>query len=166
MTRLFCHDNLTSTERPPAAYHHSSSMARTVLDAEQLLEDERRRAWRGWRALDGSMLARRLASTTCATSTTSLSCRLDERVGRTRASGYSRATKVYVVQTVTEGRRALRAHDHRPWRPRPRPDLRQRHHRVCRRAVGPRWITIDTSRVALALARTRLMSAVPVLPAG
>ena len=32
---------------------------------------------------------------------------------------------------------------------------------------GRRWITIDTSRVALALARTRLMAAqVPVLPAG
>ena len=32
---------------------------------------------------------------------------------------------------------------------------------------GRRWITIDTSRVALALARTRLMAAkFPVLPAG
>ena len=32
---------------------------------------------------------------------------------------------------------------------------------------GRRWITIDTSRVALALARTRLMAArYPVLPAG
>ena len=33
--------------------------------------------------------------------------------------------------------RALRPHDHRPRRPGPRPDLRQRHDGLCRRAVGP-----------------------------
>ena len=36
-----------------------------------------------------------------------------------------------------EGRRAMHAHDHRPRRPRPRPDLWLRHDRVRRRAVGP-----------------------------
>ena len=45
--------------------------------------------------------------------------------------------KVYVVQTIDESRRALPPHDHRPRRPGARPDLRQRHDGLCRRAVGP-----------------------------
>ena len=36
-----------------------------------------------------------------------------------------------------EGRRALHPDDHRPRRPRARPDLRLRHHRLRRRAMGP-----------------------------
>ena len=67
--------------------------------------------------------------------------------------------KSYVVQTIDEGHRALPPDDHRPRRPRARPDLRQRHHGLCRRAVGPALDHLDTSRVALALARTRLMAA-------
>ena len=46
-----------------------------------------------------------------------------------------------------------------PGRPGPRSDLRFRHDSLRRRAVGRRWITIDTSRVALALARQRIMGA-------
>ena len=36
-----------------------------------------------------------------------------------------------------QGHRALHAHDHRPRRPGPRPDVRHRHDRLRRRAVGP-----------------------------
>ena len=45
--------------------------------------------------------------------------------------------KIYVVQTDHQGHRTLHAHDHRPRRPGARPDLRQRHDRLRRRAVGP-----------------------------
>ena len=56
-------------------------------------------------------------------------------------------------------RSALHPDDHRPGRSRSRPHLRLWYHRLRRRAVGTTWITCDTSRVALALARTRLMGA-------
>ena len=46
-----------------------------------------------------------------------------------------------------------------PWRPRPRPHLRFRHTAYVAEQWGRRWITIDTSRVALALARARVMGA-------
>ena len=36
-----------------------------------------------------------------------------------------------------KGRGALHPHDHRPRRPRARPDLRLRHHGLCRRTMGP-----------------------------
>ena len=60
----------------------------------------------------------------------------------------------------SQGDRALPPHDHRPRRPRPRPDLRQRHDGLRRRAVGP---AVDhdrhQSRVALSIARQRLLTA-------
>jgi hypothetical protein len=45
--------------------------------------------------------------------------------------------------------RTLHPDGHRPRRPRARPDLRFRHHRHVAEQWGRRWITIDTSRVAL-----------------
>ena len=53
----------------------------------------------------------------------------------------------------------MHAHDHRPRRPRPRPDVRSGTTAYVAEQWGRRWITIDTSRVALALARQRLMGA-------
>ncbi len=44
--------------------------------------------------------------------------------------------KIYVVQTRTHGCRALHSDDHRPRRSRARSDLRLRHDRLCRRAMG------------------------------
>ena len=49
----------------------------------------------------------------------------------------SRDPKIYVVQTSTKVSRTLHPHDHRPRRPRARSDLRLRHDRLRRRAVGP-----------------------------
>src|SRR5690606_18535159 len=54
-------------------------------------------------------------------------------------------------------RTALRLDDHRPRRPRPRPNVRLRTTAYVAEQWGRRWITIDTSRVALALARARIM---------
>ncbi len=48
---------------------------------------------------------------------------------------------------------------HRPRRPRARPDLRSGTTAYVAEQWGRRWITIDTSRVALALARARIMGA-------
>ena len=45
-------------------------------------------------------------------------------------------TKIYVVQTSARCR-TLHPDGHRSRRPRPRSDLRLRHHRLCRRAMGP-----------------------------
>ena len=45
--------------------------------------------------------------------------------------------KLYAVQTGTPLSRALPPHDHRPRRPGPGPHLRFRHHRLCRRTMGP-----------------------------
>ena len=61
---------------------------------------------------------------------------IDNICGRYR-TGRLRRRKVYVVQTVDKGHRALHPHGHRPRRPRARPDLRFRHHRLRRRAMGP-----------------------------
>ena len=65
-----------------------------------------------------------------------------------------------------EGHRALPAHDHRSRRPRPRPDLRLRHDRLRRRAVGP---ALDHDRHEPRRARPRALAPdgreVPVLPA-
>ena len=65
-----------------------------------------------------------------------------------------------------QGRRALPPDDDRPWRPRLDPTCGSGTTAYVAEQWGRRWITIDTSRVALALARTRLMAArFPVLPA-
>ena len=78
-----------------------------------------------------------------------------------------RGREVYVVQTAPKVIRTLHPDGHRPRRPRARPNLRFRHHRHVAEQWGRRWITIDTSRVALALARARIMGArYLVLPAG
>ena len=64
-----------------------------------------------------------------------------------------------------EGHRALPPHDHRSRRPRPRPDLRLRHDRLRRRAVGP---ALDHDRHQPRRARARPVAPdgreVPVLP--
>ncbi len=57
-----------------------------------------------------------------------------------------------------QDRRALRRDAHGARRPRARSDVRVRHNRVRAEKLGRRWITIDTSRVALALARERLLT--------
>ena len=90
---------------------------------------------------------------------------LNERLGR-HGQRVRRRDKVYVVQTSDQGRRALPADDHRPWRPRARPDLRLWHDRLRRRAVGP---ALDHDRHVARRARARAHAAdgraVPVLPA-
>ena len=60
--------------------------------------------------------------------------------------------KIYVVQTQREDRPALHPDDHRPRRPRPRPDMRLRHHGDRRRAVGP---PLDHHRHLARCARAR-----------
>ena len=68
------------------------------------------------------------------------------------------ADKIYVVQTnVKVIERCLLMSPIR--RSRPRPNLRIWYHGLRGRTMGRRWITVDTSRVALALARQRLMGA-------
>ena len=64
-----------------------------------------------------------------------------------------------LFKRVAKVDRALHPHDHRPRRPRARSHLRLRHHAYVAEQWGRRWITIDTSRVALALARARIMGA-------
>ena len=74
--------------------------------------------------------------------------------------------KLYVVQTNPTVDRALHPDDHRPRRPRPRPDLRQRHDGLRRRAVGP---ALDHDRheprAARACAAAAAHGDLPVLPA-
>ncbi len=67
--------------------------------------------------------------------------------------------KLYTVQTNSKSHRTMPPYDHRPRRPGARPHLRQRYHCLCGRAMGAALDHHDTSRVALALARTRLMAA-------
>ena len=55
--------------------------------------------------------------------------------------------------------RTLHPHDHRPRRSRPRPTCGSGTTAYVAEQWGRRWITIDTSRVALALARARIMGA-------
>ena len=77
--------------------------------------------------------------------------------GRTRGkSVYDE--KIYVVQTGNS-RRTLHLDGHRSRRSCARSDLRLRHDGHVAEQWGRRWITIDTSRVALALARARVMGA-------
>ena len=61
---------------------------------------------------------------------------------------------------LPEGRGALHLDDDRPGRPGLRPHLRIRDDRICRREAGRRWVTCDTSRVAINVTRQRLLSAV------
>ena len=49
--------------------------------------------------------------------------------------------KIYVVQTQHQGHRALPPHDHRPRRPRPRPDVRLGTTAYVAEQWGRRWIT-------------------------
>ena len=64
------------------------------------------------------------------------------------------------MQTPTSVIETLHPNDYRPGRPGAGPHLRLRHHRLrTAEQWGRRWITIDTSRVALALARARIMGA-------
>ena len=56
--------------------------------------------------------------------------------GWTRHRGFGRR-QIYVVADHRECRRTLHSDGYRSRRPRARPDLRLRHHRHCRRAVGP-----------------------------
>ena len=76
------------------------------------------------------------------------------------------ADKFYVVQTASKGCRTLHAHDHRSGRPRPRSNLRFRHHRLRRRTVGP---ALDHHRYIPSSTRTRPRPhhgcALPILPA-
>ena len=73
--------------------------------------------------------------------------------GVTHSFGAFARDKVYVVQTTARSNRTLHSDDHRPRRPGARPHLRLRHIAYVAEQWGRRWITIDTSRVALALAR-------------
>ena len=80
--------------------------------------------------------------------------------GTTRSRRASRTDKIYVVQTNTQGRRAVHADD----APIPGdlvldPTCGSGTTAYVAEQWGRRWITIDTSRVALALARQRLMGA-------
>ena len=49
----------------------------------------------------------------------------------------SRRQRSMLFRPATKVDRALHPHGHRPRRPRARSDLRLRHHRLCRRAMGP-----------------------------
>ena len=59
----------------------------------------------------------------------------------------------------TPGRRAMPTHDHRPRRLGARPDVRIGTTAYVAEQWGRRWITCDTSRVAITLAKQRLMTA-------
>ena len=62
---------------------------------------------------------------------------VEQHVGLTLSARIQSDPKLYVVQTLRQSRPALHPDDHRPWRPRARPDLRLRHDRLRRRAMGP-----------------------------
>ena len=67
---------------------------------------------------------------------------------------------IYVVQTNARVIERCVSHDHRPRRPSARPHVRLGHYGLCvAEQWGRRWITIDTSRVAVALARQRILTA-------
>ena len=84
----------------------------------------------------------------------------DECLARRGRSPKSIGPKGICSSDSDRSNKTLHPDDHRSRRPCPRPHLRLGHHRLRRRAVGRRrWITIDTSRVALALARARIMGA-------
>ena len=125
-------DNLTS--RHPATRPFPFILTARLYRPRRALEDHARMAWIAWRAARRLIGDRRTLYATFGFSTTS-------RVSRhqlwddTVTSGFG-DPKVYVVQTQRQGRRALPADDHRPRRPRPRPDLRLRHDRIRRRAMG------------------------------
>ena len=68
--------------------------------------------------------------------------------------------KIYVVQTsANDVISTLHPHGHRSRRPRSRPTCGSGTTAYVAEQWGRRWITIDTSRVALALARARIMGA-------
>ncbi len=70
-------------------------------------------------------------------STIFLSCRFNNVLDRCQHGGLTRADKSMSSRQSPKVVRALHPHDHRSRRPRARPDLRLRHHRLCRRAMGP-----------------------------
>ena len=86
-------------------------------------------------------------------------CRRSTNVWDDTATGAStRATRCMSFRRH-QGRPALHPDDHRPRRPRPRPDLRLWHDGLRRRAVGPALDHDRHPRVPLALARQRLLTA-------
>ena len=68
-------------------------------------------------------------------------------------------TKIYVVRQSASSHRTLHTDDDRPRRSRSRPTCGSGTTAYVAEQWGRRWITIDTVRVALALARSRLMGA-------
>ncbi len=64
-------------------------------------------------------------------------CRRLTNVWDDTAVGASTTTRSTSFRPTSKVSRALHPDDHRPRRPRARPDLRLRHHRLRRRAVGP-----------------------------
>ena len=108
---------------------------------------------RSTRCIAGNSVAlRTISSTTIPSSRFTTS-------GRHRDQLVSSTDKLYVVQTSAKVVRALHSHDHRSRRPRPRSHLRLRHHRLRRRTMGPPLDHHRHLRVALALARARIMGA-------
>ena len=83
-------------------------------------------------------------------------CRGLRTSGATRHGGFADREDL-CRSDADQGHTAMYADDNRSWRSRSRSNVWLRHDCLCRRAVGRRWITIDTSRVALTLARQRLM---------
>ena len=96
---------------------------------------------------------------TSATWTTSRIRAAHQRLGRHWTSASFATDKLYVVQTNDEGVERCHSHDDRPGRPRARSDMRLGTTAYVAEQWGRRWITIDTSRVPLALARQRLLTA-------
>ena len=66
-----------------------------------------------------------------------LSSVLHHNIWTDTGSAASRTTRSMSFRPTTKVDRTLHPHDHRPRRPRARPDLRLRHHRLRRRAMGP-----------------------------
>ena len=157
--RVFRHGTLDLTtdayEKPQTWSSRSSSTGETLSRLRAgVLEDERR----GMERLDR---ARRLIghrerrSATCGSSTTS---RLpaDQLWDDTATSGFA-IRQGLRRPDEHQGHRALHADDHRPGDLVLDPTCGSGTTAYVAEQWGRRWITIDTSRVALALARTRLM---------
>ena len=130
-----------------------------VPPSEAVLEDRPARAWRG---LIAGRRRSRVAEHARVRAIRSTTSRLSASptCGTDTGGPAARRTKIYVVQTQREGRRALHADDARtPATSCSIPTCGSGTTAYVAEQWGRRWITIDTSRVALALARQRLMGA-------
>ena len=160
-------DNLTSPGPPRQTTVFPVELRRTERSARAQgdWKTNCRRAWSGCAAQADSMPRRQDSWTMCGTSMTSRHPIYTNVWDDTGRSGFARRQDLR-RSDGHQGHRALHADVHRPGDLVLDPTCGSGTTAYVAEQWGRRWITIDTSRVALALARQRLMGAkFPVLPA-